>query len=1038
MPLSLRVVPGLFALFVCGALFADEPITFEQHVRPILKAYCLDCHGGGETVKGNLDLRLKRFAEKGGDSGPAIVVGKPDESVLIERLKSGEMPPTEKKVPPQEIAVIERWIARGAATTRTEPESLPPGIDITPDERAYWFFQPLARPEPPAFTPADGVRTPVDAFVLAKLREKNLALNPEADRRTLIRRAYIDLIGLPPTAQEVDAFVADPDERAYEKLVDRLLDMPQYGERWARHWLDVAGYADSEGDGTTDTPRRFAWKYRDWVVRAFNANKPLDRFLIEQLAGDELIPRPVANLTPEQIELLTATGFLRMAADSTASGGDVEVNAHQVIADTLKIVSSSLLGLSVGCAQCHDHRYDPIPQSDYFRLRAVFEPAWNVAAWKRPEQRLVSLLSDGQKAEWSAFYEHEKARNAEIAAKEKEWIDKLFAQELEKFPEADRAMLKAAFETPADKRTPEQKKLVETTPKLNITPGVIYQYNQAAADEIKKMRDELAAQRAKLPPPDHAHALLEDPGVAIETKVHYRGDHRQPKQAVLPGDLTIAAPDGARFEIPTDDPSLPTTGRRLAYAKHLTSGQHPLVGRVLMNRVWLHHFGRGLVDTPGEFGILGVRPTHPELLDWLATELVQQKWSLKAMHRLLMTSTVYRQSSRREAGKDAVDSDNALYGRFPVRRLEAETLRDSVLAVSGRLDKTQFGPSIAVDEDFVGQVLPAGDSARRSLYLQVRRSKPVSFLAAFDAPLMAVNCDRRVLSTGAPQSLMLMNSEFIANHARILATKLRAETPSTPADPLMTSLEARFPRATAAWTYGFGHFDEATQRIASFTPVTHWTGSQWQAGPALPDPNAGWVLIRPTGGHAGNDPQHATIRRWTAPFTGVVKITGKLKHSNESGDGVRGRIVSNRAGLLGQWTAKNIEVASDLAEVNVTAGDTLDFAVDCLENVNCDSFEWPVQITAADPTAAGPIAAWDAAKDFHGPLPATLPQLTAAAWVAVYQRLIAPEELQLACEFLAGQLAHLRTNPMGGDLELAALTNLCHQLLNSNEFLYVD
>ncbi|WP_040889923.1 DUF1549 domain-containing protein [Zavarzinella formosa] len=345
-----------------GRLAAADPITFEQHIRPILKAYCLDCHGGGEKLPGKLDLRLKRFALSGGKSGPSITVGEPLKSLLVQRMKDGDMPPGEKKVPADKIALIEQWIATGAKTLRDEPMTLPPGLGITADERAYWFYQPLRRIDPPTFSPADRVRTPVDAFVLAKLREKQFNFNPDADRATLLRRATLDLTGLPPTQQELDSFLNDQSPDAYEKRLDQLLASPAYGERWGRHWLDIVGYSDSDGDGAVDTVRPHSWRYRDYVIRALNADKPLNQFVIEQLAGDELVPRPWSNLKPEQIDLLAATGFLRTAPDGTASGGG-PADVEQVVTDTIKIVTSSLTGTSVGCAQCHDHRSGPFRHS---------------------------------------------------------------------------------------------------------------------------------------------------------------------------------------------------------------------------------------------------------------------------------------------------------------------------------------------------------------------------------------------------------------------------------------------------------------------------------------------------------------------------------------------------------------------------------------------------------------------------------------------------------------------------------------------------
>jgi hypothetical protein len=1030
-----RLLPAavLVTLLVRPAGAAD-PVTFEQHVRPILKAYCLTCHGAGEKMPGGLDLRLKRFAVAGGDSGPAVVPKQPGKSLLLERMKAGEMPPGEKKVPADQIAVIEKWIAAGAPTLRDEPTTLPPGLGITADERAYWFYQPLRTPTPPAVTPADRVRTPIDAFVLAKLRDKGLAFNTDADRATLIRRATFDLTGLPPTEKEIADFLADQSPGAYEKLLDRLLASPAYGERWGRHWLDAAGYADSDGDGTADTVRQFAWRYRDYVIRSLNADKPLDRFVVEQLAGDELVPRPWANLKPEQIDLLAATGFLRTAPDGTASGGGA-AEAEQTVADTLKIVTSSLLGTSVGCAQCHDHRYDPVPHADYFRLRAVFEPALDPGQWRRPPARLVSLYTDADRAKAAAVEAEAGKMQTEFAAKQTAAVRTAFKKELEKFPEADRPKLKAAFDTPAAKRTEEQKKLVASNPKLNITPGVLYQYNPKAADELKAMQAKVQAKRAERPPEGFVSVLTEVPGRVPATKLFHRGDYRSPKGPdLVPGDLTIAAPEGKRFDITAEDTTLPTTGRRLAWAKHLTDGTHPLFGRVMANRIWLHHFGRGIVDTPGEFGKLGERPTHPELLDWLATELPRQGWSLKKLHKLVMTSTVYRQSSQRDPAKDGVDGGNALYGRFPVRRLEAEAVRDRMLVVSGKLDRTPFGPPVAVVEDATGMVDVPDDKPRRSVYLQARRSKPVALLSAFDAPGVELNCDRRNSSTTAPQGLMLMNGTFVRKQAALLAGRVRSETTPDSARDLTAGLAASITRPAEVWQYGFGGFDAKGNRTTGFTALPHFTGSAWQGGPALPDPKVGWVILHAAGGHAGNDARHAAVRRWVAPKDGTLTVSGKLGHASPNGDGVRGRIVSSRAGLLGEWLAKAKEAATDPAAFAVKAGDTIDFAVDCNGDVTSDSFTWPVKLALA--AADGKAEAWASAADFRGPASAPVPQLVAKAWHLAYLRPPTADELRVGSTFVKAQANALRGKTP--DPELAALTNLCQQLLASNEFLYVD
>jgi hypothetical protein len=403
----------------------------------------------------------------------------------------------------------------------------------------------------------------------------------------------------------------------------------------------------------------------------------------------------------------------------------------------------------------------------------VFEPAFDPSHWRNAGQRRVSLFTDADRTKAAAVDAAAGKLQAEYNEKQDTFVRATFETELTKFPAESRPALKSAFQAPADKRTDEQKKLVASNPKLNVTPGVLYQYDAKAADTLKGMAAKLAAKRAERPVEDFVAMPGEVPGAIPATMIFHRGDYRQPKGEVQPGDLTIAAPEGKRLEIPSKDPALSTSGRRLAYARYLTGGSHPLLGRVLANRIWLHHFGRGLVDTPGDFGVLGQRPTHPELLDWLARELPRQGWSLKRMHKLVMTSTAYRQSSRRDSTSDAVE----LYGRYPVRRLEAEVVRDRILATAGRLDRTAFGPAVAVTEDAVGQVITPDDRPRRSVYLQVRRSKPVAFLATFDAPAGELNCDRRISSTAAPQALMLMNSDFILQQAGHFARRLREPPP---------------------------------------------------------------------------------------------------------------------------------------------------------------------------------------------------------------------------------------------------------------------
>jgi hypothetical protein len=770
--------------FGATATAPKHAVNFESDVRPILRAYCFDCHGANDEPEAGLDLRLRRLIAKGGDSGPAIVPGDREASLLLQRVVAGEMPPTEKKVPPEQVNVLAAWISAGAPTLRDEPKSIARGLPITEEDRAFWAFQPPKRPTIPTFGSGDRVRTSIDALLLERMRELGLAFSPDADKLTLLRRAAFDLTGLPPSADEIAKFTSDSSSDAYEKLLDRLLASPHYGERWARHWLDAAGYADSDGDAD-DTVRSCAYKYRDYVIKAFNSDKPFDRFIVEQLAGDELASVPFDDkqrllgekLSPDQVEKLIATGFLRMATDGTASSDNPDLARNQLIADTIKIVSSSLLGLTVGCAQCHDHRYDPISQEDYYSLRAVFEPAFDWPQGRRtPAERLISLSSDADRAKASAIEVDVSKIASERAAKQTELVAAAFEQAVAKFPEPLREPLRQAYRTPKDSRTPELTKLLEEHPSAMVDGDNLYLYNPESTKLLAEFDKRMNALRATKPPEEFLTSLVEWPDRKPPTHLFHRGDYRQPKQVVHPGDLTIAAAEGARFLVDDDNSKIATTGRRLSYARHLTDGKHPFVARVLMNRVWLNHFGKGLADTPGDFGNLGLRPTHPDVLDLLALEFVEHGWSLKRMHKWIMTSTAYRQSSRIDPVMQRIDSANTFYWRMPLRRLDAESIRDRMLATSGTLDTALYGPPVPIKEDATGQIAAAG-AARRSIYLQVRRTKPVSFLTTFDAPVMELNCDRRISSTSSPQSLMLMNGDFVLQQAEVFAQRLQKEVP---------------------------------------------------------------------------------------------------------------------------------------------------------------------------------------------------------------------------------------------------------------------
>ena len=774
-----------------------HPLTFEKDVRPILKEHCFRCHGEGEKLKGGVDFRLRRFMEKLSKDGDRIMVpGKPDESEMVSQIREGDMPPKSKKLPDNEIAIITQWIAQGANTARPEPEQVPKYY-ITEEEREFWAFQPIRRLDPPRVKSPASVRNPIDAFLLEKLEEKGLGFNLEAGRETLLRRVTLDLTGLPPTPEESALFLADDAPDAYERLVDRLLASPHYGEQWGRHWLDVAGYSDSDGYTDLDPVRPWAYKYRDYVIRSINSDKPFDEFIREQLAGDEMVPQPYKNLTPGDIDKLTATGFLRMPPDGTAAaaGSEVKIAQNAVVAETIKVVSSSLLGMTVGCAQCHDHRLDPIPQTDYYRLRAIFEPAFDLERWRVPNARLVSLQSEADRAKSLAIEAEAKVVDAERSKKNQEFIAEVLERELAKKPEEIRASLRAAYQAAVKDRTPEQIALLKQHPTVNqLSSGSLYLYDKKMADELATIAARAADIRKRKPVEEFVPAFTEYPSLPKEpaTFVFNRGDPDQPKEQVAPVDLTILA-SFHPTAIPEKTPGIPTSGRRLAFARSITDGRHPLTTRVLVNRVWHHHFGRGIVASLGDFGHIGDRPSHPELLDWLASEFVARGWSVKQINRLIVTSAAYRQSSAHTPDKDRIDPDNRLLGRANVRRLEAETIRDAMLVVSGKFNPKMFGPPVPVkfDEEGLvvvgvdttdsagrpsGKIVPLnGEEFRRSLYVQMRRSRPLGMLETFDLPRMDPNCEYRNASTVAPQSLAMMNGDYTVTQSGCFAERVARE-----------------------------------------------------------------------------------------------------------------------------------------------------------------------------------------------------------------------------------------------------------------------
>ncbi|MBI3464412.1 MAG: DUF1553 domain-containing protein [Planctomycetes bacterium] len=589
-------------------------------------------------------------------------------------------------------------------------------------------------------------------------------------------------------------FARDTDPLAYEKLIERLLASPHYGERWGRYWLDLAGYADSEGVQHADPIRPHAWRYRDYVIRAFNSDKPYNRFLLEQIAGDELADCENGPVTDESYDNLVATGFLRMAPDgTTANITNFVPDRLEIIADELNILSSAVMGLTLRCARCHDHKLEPILQQDYYRLAAVFKGAYDEHDWLKPNTEDARgpfgtrLLPHVTPAERQAWEQDEKQINdaiaplkATLAANEQEFAKKHVEERLAKLPQVLQDDLRRMLATPAEKRNEIQKYLAEKFEALlRIDAAELRKIDPAFKKLGEESDQKIQAIDAKRKPVPMIQALW-DRGEPSPTYVLLRGNYLTPGQRVEPGVPGVLTDAEHALVVEPPWPGAKKTGRRLAFARWLTQPDHPLTTRVMVNRIWKQHFDRGMVTSLDNFGESGQRPTHPELLDWLAAEFVRCGWSVKTVHRLIMTSSMYRQSSQVTTEQQRIDPDNRLLSRMPLRRLDAESIRDTLLAVAGRLDKAPFGPPDPVEARADGTVAAVGTAKgwRRSIYILQRRTQVPTLLEDFDLPAMNPNCIERPVSTVAPQALHLMNNAWIHDLAVAMADRVIAEAGS--------------------------------------------------------------------------------------------------------------------------------------------------------------------------------------------------------------------------------------------------------------------
>jgi cytochrome c553 len=1094
---------------------ADEPATtkadtsaaaefFETRIRPLLLAHCVECHGA-ENQESGLRLDSREGVLKGSDEGPVVVFKEPEKSRLLLAVGGkGEikMPPN-GKLSAAEVAALTEWVKLGVPWPDPKSGALDRAHAIAANAERHWAFQPVQMPTLPPVKRDTWVSSPVDRFILARLEQAGLSPSPPADRRTLIRRASFDLIGLPPTAEEIRDFELDNSADAFAKVVDRLLASPHYGERWGRYWLDLARYSDSKGYiFTEDRNLPYAYTYRDWVISALNGDLPYDQFLLQQIAADCLPTRHAVD-DPS----LAAMGFLTLGRRFLGIKPDI-------IDDRIDVVFRTTMGLTVSCARCHDHKFDPIPTADYYSIYGVFDAAVEkqvpietmkpefAKGLREHEREVEQTLAEGHakvfadlRAKAAGYllaahdanqrgaprtddfdfipfledmnpffvnrwrtYLDETARQFdpvmapfhafgqlpanEFAARASELahrfaanddadpqrrlnplVAKLFdsppPQSLAEVAERYSRLLnnvaaewekllidanQAGEPPPATLSDParEQLRLVFYGPfaPTNVpTRDVELLLDQKTKDKVGALKRKLAAYAAGPGAPRQA-LILEEVEPTHSPRIFVRGNASRPGAEVPRQFLSAVSPDRKPFT---------NKSGRLEMAERISSADNPLTARVLVNRVWAGHFGAPLVRTPSDFGLRSEPPSHPELLDYLARTFMDDGWSLKRLHRQIMLSSTYQQASEDRTEPAAVDVENRLLWRMNRRRLDWEATRDALLAVSGQLDLALGGPAV--------EITTAPFSHRRTVYARIERQNLPGLFRAFDFASPDAHAPQRFTTTVPQQVLFLLNSPFVIERVEALtgrelvrrhtdsADKIRelyrlifgrepsageidqglafvATGESPPPPPSQTELLA------AAWQYGYGSYDETAKRTGKFTAFGHFTGTTWQAGPALPDPQGGWAMLDAEGGHPGNDADHAAIRRWVAPRDGVVKIEGKLSAKTDSSkDGVRGRVVASRAGLVGEWIAapkqKPQKTAVDRLEVK--AGDTIDFVVDLRSHIENDEFTWTavVELTAAGETTAQ----WDSASTFRRPRPRPL-----AIWSRYAQVLLLSNE----------------------------------------------
>ncbi len=908
---------------------AEQLEFFEQKIRPVLADQCYKCHGP-EKQKGELRVDSLAALLKGSDSGVVLVPGEPEKGSLIKSIRhetDNHMPAKAAKMPDEQISAFTEWVKMGAPWPENDK---PAANNIADAAKRHWAFQPIANPAiPQPADPGQWASSDLDRFVLAKLEAKHLAPSPIAARYILIRRATFTLTGLPPTAQDVEDFEKDtaPTLAAFSKVVDRLLASPRYGERWGRHWLDVARYADHRGylAGNDSREYPFAYTYRDWVIRAMNDDLPYDQFLIRQLAAD------LSGAGPDD---LAALGFLTL-------GRRFLNDQNLIIDDRIDVTIRGTMALTITCARCHDHKFDPVSAKDYYALYGVF-----ASCDEQSDPAKLPLLPGGKA---SAAYEKARAvREAELRV-----FDEKTARDLTR---------EIQFATGLPVVLPVES--IEALQKARF-------FTKLLRDDRRKIETKIADSELADGAPPRAHVLTDKPQ-PVTPHVFIRGNPGRQGDEVPRRFISFLGGDAQPFT--------KTGSGRLDLAHAIVAKENPLTARVLVNRVWMHQFGTGLVRTPGDFGAKSDPPSEPELLDFLATKFVADGWSLKKLHRTLMLSSTWMQTSDTRADGIAADPDNRLLWHQNRQRLTWEALHDSLLAASGDLDETMFGRPI--------QMFAQPAAKRRAIYGYIDRQNLPATLRTFDFASPDLMNPQRATTNVPQQALYMLNSPFILARAAALVAapeyassgieppqvqSLYARVLARPATPEETTIGIKYvtseqgtlskeKAASPLWQYGSGIYDPATQR-ATFTPLPHWTGSAWQGGPKLPDAKLGYVTINAEGGHPAHD--LAAIRRFTAPADCTLAISGRVHRPAEAGNGVVARIISSRTGQLTEWIIEpKAALPPPLTSVELKQGDTLDFLLESRGDENSDSFQW----NAVLHTATGPE--YSSKAQFAGPAPA--------------------------------------------------------------------